>query len=150
DPCAATETDAVEALLVDRRLAGVQPHANLALDAVGPFVRCEPALRLDRGQSRVTGAGEREEERVSLVVHLAPVVYRDGVAEDLALAREQLAVPLSQLAHELRRALDVGEQHRHRPPGRGRHRTQNWSINRPQAGCHSKLCVRSESTMYRP
>ena len=117
DAGAAVQADPVVPLVSDQRLAGVEPHPDPALDTVRPLLGGERALGADRRLDGVLGAGEREEERVALVVHLAPALGLDGGPQDPAMGREKLAVPVPELLQEPRRALDVGEEHRHRPSG---------------------------------
>ncbi len=114
DPRALVEAEAVIALVADLGLAGVEAHADAALGALGPVVRGERALRVGGRGDGVAGAGEGVEERVALRVHLAAAVRREGLAEEAAVVGEQVAVARAELLQQARRALDVGEQHRHR------------------------------------
>ena len=119
DARAAMKADAVITLLVDRRLARVEPHADAALGTLGPFVRRESPLRLDRCEGGIAGAGERVEERVSLRVHLTTALGGERRAQDLAVISEELSVSVAELLEQAGRALDIREEHRDRP---GRHR----------------------------
>jgi hypothetical protein len=83
------------------------PDANIA--------RCEPALSLGRRGQRVTGACEDNEEGVALRVDLRPAMLVEGGPEQPAMLRERLLLAFgAELLQELRRALDVGEEERHR------------------------------------
>ena len=53
------------------------------------------ALHLDRGRNGVARTGECEEERVALYVDLNALVPPEGVANDLAVIGDQLAVTLA-------------------------------------------------------
>jgi hypothetical protein len=113
--------NSVVADLAHRRLAGVHPHADPTLDAVGPGVARERALAVDRRLDPVARTGERDEERVALGADLVAVVRDERLTEEPAMVGQQLAVPLAELLEQARRALDVGEEHRHRPRGQHGH-----------------------------
>ena len=92
------------------RLPGVQAHAHLDLDALGPGVGDKCTLAGDGRQQRVARAGERDEEAVPLRVDLvAPVGLERGAQECLVLVQHR-RVLVAQLLHEARRSLDVGEE----------------------------------------
>ena len=82
DPRRAHDVDPDVALLADDGLAGVQAHPDGQPAAVRPAVRGEPLLRRDGCCDRVAGAGEGEEERVALCVHLDAVSAAELLAED--------------------------------------------------------------------
>ena len=105
------------ALLVDRRLAGVQAHPHAHVRLAGPGLRRVRALSLDRGGHRVARAREREEERVALRVDLDPVARSERVADEASVRRQHVAVVVTEALEELRRVLDVGEHEGDRSAG---------------------------------
>ena len=81
----------------------MDPHPNADRAAEG-------SLRLARGLERVRGPGEGDEEGVALRVDLDPTVPREGPAQDLPMRSERVCIRVAELAEQLRRALDVGEE----------------------------------------
>src|SRR5439155_6873750 len=58
--------------------------------------------------------GERVEEGVALVIDLVAAVATERLADDLAVHRQRVTVPvLSEVVEETRRSHDVGEDKRH-------------------------------------
>jgi hypothetical protein len=107
------EPDEVGAALGARALGltGVYAHAHADLHAVRPGVTRElelgPGGRHDRGRRRL----EDREEGVALGVHCLAARTRDRTAHDPRVVAEHVLPPLDpELRHELRRALDVGEE----------------------------------------
>jgi hypothetical protein len=98
------------ALLFDHRLARVQSHTDAHPDALGPLVLGERSLRDDGGSQSGVGAGEGEEERVSLTVDLAALTLLCGCPQDAPLLGQNRAVALPQLFEQPRRPLDVRKQ----------------------------------------
>ena len=92
------------------RLAGVEadPDADrLRL----PVVLGERPLAGDRGRDGVARVREREEEAVSLHLHLDAVVRREGLAQQCPVRRQRAHVRLAaELLQHARRALDVREE----------------------------------------
>ena len=88
------DVDPDVALLRDERLAGVHSHAHAYRGGA------ERGLRAACRSNRVRRAREREEERVSLRVHLDAAVLRGGVAQDAPVGREHSRVPVSELVEE--------------------------------------------------
>ena len=84
DPRRSHDVEPDVALLVNRGLAGVQPHPHAHLGTVGPPGRRMCALSLDRGDHGVARAREHEEERVALGVDLDSVARRERFADDAA------------------------------------------------------------------
>ena len=72
----------------------------------------ERALSRNRAADRLAGAREREEERISLRVDLASARAAELLAQDPAMVVQHLAVRLAEVADELRRPFDVGEEER--------------------------------------
>ena len=63
-------------------------------------------------RKRVRRAGERDEERVALRVHLDAAVPGERVPQHTPVLAQQLDVALSVLVQQPRRAFDVREQER--------------------------------------
>ena len=103
------DVEADVALLVDRRLAGVEAHAHANGLSLRPGRGHMRALHLDSGGDRVAGAREDEEERVALRVDLDALACGERVANDPAMRRQNLGVPVAEALEKLRRALDVRE-----------------------------------------
>jgi hypothetical protein len=75
-------------LAAHERLARMEPHPDADRYAVGPWLRSERALQVDRGGDRVTRSGEHDEERVALRVDLVPVVALDRSADQPGMGLE--------------------------------------------------------------
>jgi hypothetical protein len=107
----------------------VEAHAHLQGSAR------ERLLCVGRSLKCARRRGERNEERVSLRVHLDSAVPRDGVANEAPMLRERFRVSVgTELVEELRRALDVREQERDRPGRKlGSHAPKDLTA-RPCAG----------------
>ena len=75
------------ALTAQSRLAGVQAHPDVDLDAVGPVVPGVRALRLDGRGDCVASARKREEERVALRVDLDAAALGEALAHSAAGGR---------------------------------------------------------------
>ena len=101
-------------LFADHRLTRVQAHADTQHRSVRPGVRGELSLGRDGCRDRVAGAPEREEERVTLCVHLDAVPVAEFLAEDSAMLGDHVGVLVAEPLQELGRALDVGEDERDR------------------------------------
>jgi hypothetical protein len=97
------------ALVCQHRLARVNPDPDL--DRTGG----EILLHLTRRCHRARRPRERDEERVTLRVHLDPVVARERLPQEPPMLREQLRVAVAMLLKQPRRALDVGEEKRDGP-----------------------------------
>jgi hypothetical protein len=52
--------------------------------------------------NRITGADERDEERVPLRVHLDPAVAREGLAQHATMLSEHVRVALPELVQKAR------------------------------------------------
>jgi hypothetical protein len=96
----------------------VHPHPDPDRRIVRPRLRVQRALCVDERRHRIGRALEDEEEAVALRQDLGPVVARDGVANQLAVAdQERFPAVGPEPLGELGRALDVGEGERDRPRG---------------------------------
>jgi uncharacterized protein YyaL (SSP411 family) len=129
DPRRAHDIQADVPFLAHRRLAGVQAHPHLELNALRPGMFAECALCAHRAGDSVTRAREREEERIALGVDLAPSRVSEQLAEDPSLFAQHLRVALPESSHQLGRALDVCEQEGDRSARKGAH-GQSMGVNR--------------------
>ena len=97
------------------RLTGMYAHPHPDRQSFGPLGGCQRVLRLRRSRNRLDGTFERDEEGITLVVHLVATVAIKGVPQQPPMQLQRPAVPLRpQPLQQPRRSLDVGEQHRHR------------------------------------
>src|SRR5262249_34575506 len=108
------------ALVADRWLARVQADPHPDVDAVRPRRLGVRALDPYGRADRVARPREREEERVALAVDLDAVRRAERGTDDPPMLAEDVAVPLSEPAHQRRGGLDVGERERHRAAREGR------------------------------
>ena len=121
-PGCANDVDAVVPLLTDRGLARVEPHPDAHGLTAGPRVLRMLLLHLGRGGDCIAGAGEGEEERVTLGVDLdAAVQLEERRANDAAMLGEQLRVAIAESLQECGRAFDVREDEGDRAGGQRRH-----------------------------
>jgi hypothetical protein len=115
DACASVHVEPDVPLVRHCGLPGVKPHPDSHRS------RRQRLLRLLGGRGRIARAGERDQERVALGVHLHPAVCGNGVAKHGSVLGQRRRVVASQLAEQPRRPLDVREEERHRPGGQGPH-----------------------------
>jgi hypothetical protein len=101
----------------DCRLSRVQAHPYAHGGFVAPLVPSQRALRSNCAADRITRSCEGEEERIALSVDLATARAAEMLAEEPARIVQHLAVPVAEVAHQLRRSFDVGEQEGHRARG---------------------------------
>ena len=118
-PCGADarRADDVEpeiALIADRGLAGVQTHPHAHRLLLGPRVIGEGALSSDRAGDGVPRPRERVEEGVPLCVDLCAALVAEMLPQKQAMVADDIAVGVPELLEEPRRALDIGEEKRHR------------------------------------
>ena len=126
-------------LLGRGRRARVQPHAH----ADRP--RGEPLTRRLGGRRCSSGSRKRDEERVALRVDLDAVVRHRGLAHDPPVLRERVGVPRRpELVQQACRALDVGEQQRHRALRKRPHGTNDATRARPG---RTSACAGSSRTL---
>jgi hypothetical protein len=93
-------------------LTRVDTDSNPHLAFRRPVVRRKRALSLDRRGDRGACAGEDKEERVSLRIHLEAAEVCERPPQQASVLRQDAGVPLSELALEPRRPLDVREEER--------------------------------------
>ncbi len=111
DPRRPVHGQAQELALHDRRLAGVQPHPDAQPRARRPPLHPERPLGLDRRAHRLARIVEDEEEGVALAVLLAAAVASEGLAQDVVVRGDRLAVRIrAELLQQACGALDVGEE----------------------------------------
>ena len=112
-------------------LAGVQPHAHAHLGALGPLVLGEGPLGHAGGLDRCARTAEDDEERVALRVDLDPAAVGERLAQHPVVGSEHLAVAVTaKPLEQARRALDVGEQKRHRARRQGGRSLTYWRCAR--------------------
>ena len=100
------------AVLMDRRLAGMNAHAN-AQRLHRPLMPGERALRFNGGEHRIAGAFEGNEERVALGAYLNAAVLKERPAKQVAVFPKNPSVVVTQRIQQTRRPLNVAEQERH-------------------------------------
>ena len=93
----------------------MQAHPDPHRDPAGPVMRGKGALRRHAASDRVPRRLEHDEEAVALGPHLLPADEGERGAQQGALSRQRLAVPVTETTQQYRRALDVAEQHRDGP-----------------------------------
>jgi hypothetical protein len=84
------------------------PHAKLG--ALRPFGGREIALHFDCGRYGIRGAVEGGEVRVALRVDDLAAAGGTGNFDQATVLGPNVAIPDSEGSHEVRRALDVGEE----------------------------------------
>ena len=108
DPRGAVDGEPDVLVARGRRLARVHADPDAQVDALGPVVRGQRALRRDRRVDGVPRPAERDEERVAVGVELAARRRRPGAAEQALVIAEHGAVARRRSRRsERRRALDV-------------------------------------------
>jgi hypothetical protein len=97
---------------------------------------CERALRLGDGLCSLLRVPEDHEELVTAMVHDVPAAALDRRAQELAMVGEDEGITVAELAHELRRALDVCEDECDRSIGeiRGQSLLQ-WDLGTDACSC---------------
>jgi hypothetical protein len=109
------------AILMPGRLSGVQAHPDPDGHAFRPGMGGKSALRRHTARNRGAGGLEHHEKAVALGSHLAAAVLSEAGAQQGALDRQRLAIPVAKAAQQCRRSLDVAEQQRERPSREFRH-----------------------------
>ncbi len=110
DACASVDAHPDVSLAADDGLTGVDPHAHMNGDAVGPGLRSQGALRRYGGGDRVTGTREGDEESVALRVDLVAVELFNRRAEQPRVRGQDFVVLPAELLKQPRRAFDVAEE----------------------------------------
>ena len=77
-----------------------------------PLVLGERPLGRDRARDAVLRARERVEERVALGVDLGAALLAEMLPQELPVIADDVAVGVSELLEQPRRAFDVGEEKR--------------------------------------
>ena len=115
DPGCDDHVHADIAFVAELRLAGVDPDPQ-TYDAVRrPGLVLEGVLELRGREDGVARPREREEDAVPGPVDLVTAVRRSGLADEHAQACPDRREACSERVQQSRRALDVGEDERHRP-----------------------------------
>jgi hypothetical protein len=106
NPRGSMNVDPHISLVRDHRFTGMHadPHADRPT-----FELC---LRVARGRQRVRRAGESDEKRIALRVHLDTAVPAEGLAQDSTVLGQHVGVLVAELVQKSRRAFDVGEEKR--------------------------------------
>ena len=92
-------------------------HPDANVHGVTPRFDCVRPLRRDGRRDAVLGAAERDEESLSLRVHLVPAMGVDRATDELGMPHEDVAVVATERTDEARRSLHVREEEGHRPLG---------------------------------
>src|SRR5439155_14492949 len=98
--------------VAEGRFSRMHPHSHAHLDPAGPFVRGERELSLEGGGGRLACVLEDDKELVAAMIDDVPACLRNRIAQQATVVVEQLGVVVAELSHELRRALDIGENER--------------------------------------
>ena len=139
----------------DRRLPCMDPDPDPQLSLLGPWMAGDGALRLHGGANRILRLPEGDEERVALRVDLVASGFLKGGAEQPLVVGHHVRVPVSELPHQLGRALDVREE---KGDGAGRElghhlpftgmRARTWKpppVRGPASSCPPATAMRSRS-----
>src|SRR5262245_60167619 len=130
------------------RLTRVQADANADLVSLGPLLRSERTLRIGRGRHRLACRLKGDEEGVALAFEDVAAVALESPAQECAMQRQLLGIPVPQPPEQTRRALDVSEQER---DGAARRLTHRLSIapGRFRVRCRDGPSKRAVSTVTR-
>ena len=110
DPCRAVHLKPHIARLTESHLARVHTHPDSQPE------RRQRHLCLTRRRQRIGGSGKCDEKRVPSRVHLDAPMRRPRHPRHPMVPRQQFPIGLRpELVQQSRRALDIGEQERHRP-----------------------------------
>ncbi len=109
DPRRAVNLEPDIALVGDGGLAGVDPHPHADRAA------CKRGLPVTCRGERVGSPRESDEERVALRVDLESIMRRERVTQHPPMHGESVRVPVSELAQQASRPLDIREEERDSP-----------------------------------
>ena len=112
DARGAVHIDTDIALGSEHRLACVNSHSNSNHAAL------KSALTVTRSIESIACARERDEEGVSLRVHLDARVIREGSPQHTSVRRESMDILVAELVEQTSRPLDVGEEEGDSPGGK--------------------------------
>jgi hypothetical protein len=138
DPCRSVNIKPDVITVPDFRLAGVHAHAHAHVHAIRPAMGRKRPLRTHRGGDRVARPRERDEERVTLGVHLAAAMLVERRAQQALMLAKHLRVAIAQPRQEPRRALDVAEQERDGATRKLRHTAQLCPITAACQECPAR------------
>ena len=103
------DVESVVRAVANRRLPGVQAHADTQLDALGPGMSRKRALGPHDCLGCVAGVLEDDEELVAPMVDDVPFAALHCLAEELPVIRQHHRVAVAKLADELCGVLDIRE-----------------------------------------
>jgi hypothetical protein len=109
DACGAMDIQANVALVGEQGLTHVQAHPHAHSRPRWPGVLCQNTLGLGSGPNGVSRASKRDEECVTLGIHLVAVMGGEGIAQDALMFSKNARVSIAEQAQHLCTALDVRE-----------------------------------------
>ena len=127
DPSSPMHADTHIPFVACLRLTAVQPHPHPHTHLLGPLVRCQLTLCLDRRRHTLPSRPERAEQRIALRIHHLTAMRRDRRAQHPRLLCQHALVPVpAKPLEQLGGPLHVGEQEGDRaarePASRGHER----------------------------
>ena len=132
------DVQAVVRAVAHRRLPRVKAHADTQLDSLRPVMSGERALGLRNRLGCPAGVLEDDEELVATMVDDLPGAALHRFSEEPPVIGEHGRVAIAELADELRRALNIGEDECDRSMGEiwGQSLLQ-WDLG-PNAGSRAR------------
>lgn len=121
DARGACDREADVAVTCHLRIARVQAHADLDLNAVRPGMLRKRTLSVRRRRDCVTRARECDEEGLSLTVDDDAVVLGERLLQEATMFCDNVVVALTEAMLELGGRLDVGKQKADRAAGKFAH-----------------------------
>ena len=103
------DVDAVVGAFADSRLARVHAHPHAQLDPLRPRVPGDRTLSLDEGLGATTRIRKDDEELVAAMVDDVAAAALHRLAKESPVVGEHERPRVAELAHELCRAFDIGE-----------------------------------------
>ena len=114
DPRRAVDADADVAVVMQLRLGGVDTYPHAKTCSFGPVRGSDRTLGVDRGRNGIAGLLERGEERVALRIDDVTTARLERRSQHTAVLGPHVAEARPEQTDEVGRALDVGEEKRHR------------------------------------
>jgi hypothetical protein len=93
----------------------VNPDPHPYHRVVRPWFSAQRGLPCRTGSERGRRISERDEERVTLRLHLRTAMRRPGISQDPLVALEQQRIPVTDAVEQPRGPLDVSEHEGHHP-----------------------------------
>ena len=134
---------AVVVAVTHLRHPGVQTHPDLQRLGEHPLLAGQRALRVDRSRHCVGCSAERSVQAIAGGLHHMAVALLHRASQDLVVARQRIAHRLGMLLPEAGRALEIGEQERHRP----RREVSHPSISLSSRSISERVKSRSSSVL---